>query len=180
MTLISYLIQSFAAVHGLKGSYRFAKHFKFPDSTVSDWWNGRSQPRRAVDRKRLFELIPHPVFSGELTPEKLRQAVSPPTEADRRFVKEKLGGTGSDSKLAEISDKTNDQAIDRLNLLIRALLPDLQTLLKGSVEVRRKAKKKIGTEIFDNFLTSVRALSSDATYQVLERDHMLDKLKGGG
>ncbi|TSC82402.1 MAG: hypothetical protein G01um101420_413 [Parcubacteria group bacterium Gr01-1014_20] len=180
MTLISYLIQSLANIHGLSGSYRFAKHFQFPGSTVWDWWNGRSQPRRAVDRKRLFELIPHAIFSGELTAPKIRQAASPPTEADRKFVKEQLGESGSDGRLEETSEKINDVAIERLTLLIQVMLPDLQTLLKSPVEIRRKAKKKIGVETFDNFLTSVRALSSDATYQVLERDHMLDKIKGGG
>ena len=159
--LLSFLIKDYAAKNGITGPCEFARRYGFKRSTAGYWWRGENVPGRKSDRERLSQLIRHTIFEGELTKEKKQLALAPMTSIHQEGA-------------------SLDQVIERFAHLGSAILPDLRILINASAETRRLAKQALGDEKFIALYTYIRAISSDATFQSLSAEGMLDKLKGGG
>lgn len=167
-TLVSFLLRRYAELNLIKGHGGLAKLLGASHSTVWDWWNGVSIPSNRDQRAKLFRLVPHPVFQGEISREKRAIGLRPPTSQDRKFAFGSL-----------TESEPNGEREQRTICLIRALLPDLKFLaLLEDGKSRDNVRATLGKKDFNAFLLCVRILSSEQARDIHVNEGSLKDLGG--
>ncbi|MFA6588265.1 MAG: hypothetical protein WCT08_04295 [Patescibacteria group bacterium] len=148
---ISVILKNCARQLKLDGPTAMAQRLGIPKSTFTEWWNGKSVPRSAKHRRKLFELTGNALFNGPATSTALAKLLAYPESTAKDMT-----------------------VVNRLQLLIQLMLPDLQLIAQDpDSSLRDKLRELCGGDGLKLFSTLARALNSETIRRTLiEEGHL--------
>lgn len=155
-TKVSCALKKWAREKGYETKADIYKALGLPKSTVTDWLCGRKAPQIPEVRAKLFQLTGDPIFQGSLTVQKKKESLEPP-------------------EAVKVETRDYQLKVERINHLIAALLPDLADIMKAPAPIRQQVRAILGKNM-ELFLNSARALNSETTYQIMEKEGLIQKL----
>lgn len=155
MKVIQHVLFDWMERNGIKQRSEAARIVGAPKSTFGDWCRGTAVPKIKAQRVRLFELTKNPLFQGSLT-EELKQLALSEYKPDKEMIR----------------------CINRLEHLIKAMIPDLHCVVQdGSFIDRERLRQSLTDKELVEFSTLARALSSEDARNLLLSE--LRAMKGG-
>lgn len=145
LPLIAVVLRRCAKEQGLQTQAAFAKHFGLKPSTLSDWWNGKSVPKKRSDRATLFNATKHPMFTGPFVAAKKAMAL----------------------KLVDVQAEM-DPAVFRISQLLPVVLRDLGVIVsKENPEARIALRTLVGPNQLEQLLNASRAIVNETSWKKL-------------
>lgn len=157
VTKVSYALNKWAREKGYQTKADIYNALGLPKSTVTDWLTGKKAPQKPEVRAKLFQLTGDPIFQGPLTVQKKKESLEPP-------------------EAVKVEARNYQIKVERIHHLILAVLPDLGSIMSAPAPIRQQVRAMLGKNM-EVFLNSVRALSSETTYQIMDREGLIQKTK---